>query len=152
MKLNRTHVFPFTINFDLLDAGKALHHPNYLVVFERARAAALRLAGYSDMELWKAGYALTVAHIESQFLKPVLLGENVTVLTRLIEAGAATMAVHQSMIPLSEEHKESFVESYSVKREFLIHECSIKLCCVNLEKMRPRRFPQELVRALELEL
>src|SRR5690348_1584603 len=100
MKLNKIHMYPFVVTFDLLDAGKALHHPNYLIVLERARAAALTLAGFSDMDLWKLGYGLTVAQVESQFLKPIRLGENVTVLTEILELGSATLEVRQSIVPL----------------------------------------------------
>jgi len=150
MKLKKIHMYPFTVTFDLLDAGKALHHPNYLIVLERARAAALTLAGLSDMELWKLGYGITVAHVELQYLKPIRLGENVTILTELLDVGSATLEVRQSIVLLENDHKNSFVQSFSRTKDNLIHDAKLRLCCVDLETLRPRRFPDQLKQVMAI--
>jgi acyl-CoA thioesterase FadM len=88
--------------------------------------------------------------VEANFLKPVRLGENITILTEVLNAGFATLEVKQSIVRLEADHAPSFVDSYNGIRENLIHDCKLHLCCVDLETLRPRRFPEALKQAMEI--
>ena len=98
MKYLQTHVFPLTIDFDLLDAGNVVHHPNYLVLCERARSKALDDVNYSHGQLLKEQTSFVLTETHSKYLKPALLGQKLSVLTKTLNfsIGLCEITTHQS--------------------------------------------------------
>lgn len=154
MILGRSHIHRQTIDFDLLDAGNVVYHPNYLIICERARNAALEAAGYSFPELWSDGYALALVSSSSKYLKPATVGLQVVVLTTATRETRLTLAVRQELVPLAafdaplESGFVNVLPSFAEKE--LIYAADISLTCVKMNPLRATRFPARLVEALAI--
>ena len=72
------------VRFNELDAYGHVNHSNYLHYFEEARISAMAKAGKSIDQLFNEGYLLVVAQIETRFLAPAFLSDNL-----LIQSGIA---------------------------------------------------------------
>lgn len=151
MILGKTHAFPVTIDFDHIDAGNVVYHPNYLILCERARNAALKDAGYSMKEIWRDGYALALVENTSKYLKSALFGETYWIFTRCTEMTGVALEVHQQMVALSGPLPPApgFHESLPENLGRVHYDLRVKIVCVNLNPLRVARFPERLKRALQ---
>ena len=113
MRLQETHIFPLQIDFDLLDAGKVVHHPNYLVLCERARAKALDDVEYPHSEMLKENMSFALTETHSKYLKPALLGDKLSILTRCLKFSRATITLEQRLVSLNPNYRS--VSGYLIK-------------------------------------
>lgn len=154
MILGRPYIHRQTIDFDLLDAGNVVYHPNYLIICERARNAALEAAGYPFPELWNDGYALALVSSSSKYLKPATVGLQVAVLTTSARDTRLTLAVRQKLVPLAAFEAPVETGFVDVEPRFaekeLIYAADITLTCVKMNPLRATRFPARLVEALRI--
>jgi YbgC/YbaW family acyl-CoA thioester hydrolase len=155
MILNKTHLYTCEIPFDWLDPGAVVYHANYLVLLDRARTAGLSTTGYSFSDFWKDGYALVVRKVTLDYLKPIRMGQYVTVLSQLKEYSSTSLYVTQTVISkenMREEWKgKSFIDGIpNLDPKEILHQMEVHLVSVQLESLRPVRIPQRLMEALEL--
>ena len=98
MTFKQTYLYQTQVDFDLLDAGNVVYHPNYLILCERARNAALAAAGYPFQEMWSNGYALAVVDCHSKYFKAIELGQDLIISSRTTGATGSKLMVHQEII------------------------------------------------------
>lgn len=142
-------IYPFQVEFDWVDAGNVMYHPNYFIVYERARAQALADSGYPQPELWKDGFALALAESSLVFKKPAWYGERLVVLTAVLESTRATLQVKQAMLALKDGDPTPLAPQWD-QHPALVNLVTMRLACVNVQKIRPAALPDRLRQALGL--
>lgn len=130
-----THSFkwPITIYYEDTDAGGVVYHSNYLKFFERARTELLREKGVSQQRLLKENIGFVVRHIELDFLQGAKLDDHLTVLTQVKELKKASITFCQEIVNLDGR---------------TLCKASVKVACVNSQKMKPQAIPSSLIAEL----
>jgi acyl-CoA thioester hydrolase len=118
------HRFPVRVYYEDTDAGGVVYHSNYLRWFERARTEVLRLLGIVQSETDEGIYA--VADLSIRYAAPARLDDAVTIETRALEIGAATVRMSQQ----------------ALRGEQLLAEATIRIGFLGADG-RPRRQPAE---------
>ena len=130
--------FPLRVYWEDTDAGGVVFYANYLKFFERARTEWLRCAGYSQERLRvEAGLMFIVGETSVRFLRPARLDDMLEVSVGAVDAGRASISVAQQAWRLGDDSPA-----------LLLAEGSIRIGCVDAGTFRPRRIPNDLLRAL----
>jgi YbgC/YbaW family acyl-CoA thioester hydrolase len=153
MRYQETYILPVTIDFDLLDAGGVMHHPNYLILCERARCKALADVGYSHSEMLKQGMSFALVETHSKYLKPALLEQNLYVLTKCVDFSRATLTLEQELVSLPPNHKSSSGYLNKIPDNFIdeiYFWVQMRLVSVKLNPIKAQAIPQDLIEKLNL--
>lgn len=154
-----THFYPLSVSFDLVDAGNVLYHPNYLVVLDRARAAALKLVGYPFEELWKDGWTFAVRESACEYFRPARMGIPYGVLTELVEVSRTTLTVQQRLVlaehlpgDATQWQAETLVQGRVTLADpkAVVHLARLRLVCIDLQAFKAVAFPERLAKVLRL--
>ena len=89
---------PLRIYYDDTDFSGFVYHARYLHFFERGRTEALRAAGVDQRALFETEggpFAFVVRHMSIDYLSPAMMDDMVTVETRVVEVGGASILMHQ---------------------------------------------------------
>src|SRR5262245_60517984 len=78
-----------------LDSFGHVNHAVYLNYFEQARFDALSTGGFAIETLAERGWAIHVVHVEVDFRREALLGQEVLVRTRVSNARNSSMTLEQ---------------------------------------------------------
>lgn len=145
MRWNSTCRLPIEVQFEDIDGGGVVHHPNYLKYLERARCHAMREIGVPFEQCLKDGIAFVVAEIHGKYLSPLQLGARMCVETRLVAVRKSSLKVIQKIVsaerkPQSDETTESFLTS---DRQTLFI-AQLRLVAVDLKSGKPIPFPESL--------
>ncbi len=99
------------VEFDDLDAGGVVHHPNYLKLCERARNLWLEQFGADFVTLKTQDIALAVRSIGAEYLRPVTMG-SARVEIKLIKLGKRSFTLEHKVFglegPFANPEKENF--------------------------------------------
>jgi len=138
------HRFPLRVYYEDTDAGGIVYHANYLRFAERARTEMMRLLGAEHTVLRAEGGAVwAVRSATVEFLRPARLDDLVTVETRVIDVGGASVRLRQVQV-LSGGPR--FVGELAAKPpELAIIE--VRLACLDADG-RPVRLPARVRTAL----
>ena len=119
------HIYPVRVYYEDTDAAGIVYYANYLKYAERARTEMLRDLGNENARLMKTeGLAFAVRRCEVDFFKPARLDDLLSVKTRLIDIGGASVVADQR-----------------VKRDNAeLVRMELKLACLSLDG-RPARLP-----------
>lgn len=104
------HHFPLRIYFEDTDLSGLVYHANYLRYMERARSDMLRIAGIDQRAAHADGtgvYAVTDLNI--RYRRPARLDDDLIVVSRVKAVGAATCAIHQSVMRGNEQLTDGVV-------------------------------------------
>lgn len=156
MIIGQTHVQLATVDFDLLDAGNVVYHPNYLILCERARNAALSLAGCAFEKLWSIHTALAVLECNAKYFRAIDLNQELAILTQTIESSGSTLRILQWIC------QKNCIETLRIKPGFneglaepsnneIFFKCEFLLGFVKLHPIKGARIPGELLSALGIE-
>ncbi len=152
MVKGKVHLCPVNIDFDLLDPGNVVYHPNYLVLCDRARTQALMDAGYPSSVMWNDGFALALVETMTKYKNPAMMGQSLAISTRLLESQRVSLFVEQKLFMTSERIGTGFVSNWDDSRtEKIMYEAKIKLVCVSLNPLKAARLPARLEEVLEIE-
>jgi acyl-CoA thioester hydrolase len=122
------HRFPIRVYFEDTDAGGVAYHANYLRWAERARTESLRDMGLPHHLLMERhGSLLVVRRIEVAYLRPARLDDAVTVETRVLKSGAASVDVGQDVVAADGG---------------MLARLKVGLVCVSQETLRPVALPE----------
>jgi acyl-CoA thioester hydrolase len=86
------------IYYEDTDFSGFVYHARYLHFFERGRTEALREAGVDQRALFEAEggpFAFVVRHMSIDYLTPARMDDMVSVETRVVEVGGASILMHQ---------------------------------------------------------
>lgn len=150
---HQTHVYSCDVPFDLIDAAGVLHHPNYLILCERARTQSLTDAGCAFAELWAEQVTFVLRSHMAEYFKPIRMGQLLYILTHTIQATASTLEVKQR-ISLKKPERESsspfFPGVAEVETQDLAYQVQMRLVCLDLKRFKPCRLPEKLKKTLQL--
>jgi acyl-CoA thioester hydrolase len=127
------HVLPVRVYYEDTDAAGIVYYANYLRFAERGRSEMLRHLGIESGRLGKdLGLAFAVRRCVMDFVKPAKLDDLLTVETRLLKVGGASLDIDQRVRRGAED---------LVRME-------LKLACISLDG-RPARLPGDVRKRLE---
>ena len=90
------HLFAVRVYYEDTDLSGIVYHANYLRWFERARSDMLRLLGVDQRAAKDAGEGVySVAELSIRYRAPARLDDAVTIESRAIEIGAASVRLGQ---------------------------------------------------------
>jgi len=153
MRHQEFHIFPVNIEFDLLDAGNVVHHPNYLVLCERARGRALDDIGIPHSELLSQGFSFALTETHSKYQKPALLGQKLSIITSCINFSRATLTLQQQLVAAKPDYRsvsgylQKLPEDFVEQSYFWIE---MRLVCVKLNPLKAQAIPELLIEKLHL--
>lgn len=110
----RVHVLPVRVYYEDTDAGGVVYYANYLKFAERGRTELLRTLGVEQQKLREETGMMFVMHEgDVKYRRPARLDDALTVETRLVHLGAASVRMHQ-VIRNSASHEEMAVFNANV--------------------------------------
>jgi acyl-CoA thioester hydrolase len=126
--------FAIRIYWEDTDAGGVVFYANYLKFFERARTEWLRAAGVQQQALRdETGAMFVVAEVQTSYLAPARLDDEIEVTVAVNELGAASMVLEQQ----------------AWRGGTLLATGRIRIGCVDGMTLRPRRIPAQVVTAID---
>ena len=92
------HRFPVRVYFEDTDLSGVVYHANYLRYMERARSDMLRVAGIDQRAVFEAGEgAYAIVDLAIRYRAPARLDDALLVVSTVTKAGAAGVAIHQTV-------------------------------------------------------
>ena len=92
------HILPIRVYYEDTDAAGIVYHANYLRFAERGRTEMLRDAGFEHAAILAGtGVAFTVISMNINFKIPAKLDELLSVQTRMVSVGGASMEMAQAI-------------------------------------------------------
>jgi acyl-CoA thioester hydrolase len=100
---HRRHILPVRVYFEDTDFSGLVYHASYVRWCERGRSDFLRLLGNDHRELISGAEgrepaAFVVRRMSLEYFKPARIDEILEVHTRLLELGAASLTLQQSIV------------------------------------------------------
>lgn len=93
-----TYQARFRIYWEDTDAGGIVYYANYLKYFERARSDWLRSLGFEQAALKEQGIGMfVVTQVEINYKSPAQLDDEILVDVKLIQSGAASLVMQQTV-------------------------------------------------------
>jgi len=131
--VGRTHRFALRVYFEDTDTAGIVYYANYLRFMERARSDMLRALGVDQRGALEAGEGVyAVADVTIKYRMPARLGDDIVIVTNLLEIRAATVVIHQRVM-----RGDDILTDATVTAAFLTPEG------------RPRRQPRDWVERFE---
>ena len=132
-----TFGWPVRVYWEDTDAGGVVFYANYLKFFERSRTEWLRARGINQQALREAtGGMFVVGDAHVRYLKSAKLDDELLVTTSLMEAGRASMTIHQQALLTTPAGP------------VLLCEATIRAGWVNAGSLKPARIPQNILDTL----
>ena len=145
MRWNETSYFPIDVQFEDIDGGGVVHHPNYLKYLERARCHAMREIGVPFDECLKDGIAFVVAELNSKYLRPLTYGQRIYVHTRLVAMRKSSFKVFQKImiddLTLPEIRNS---DQFFIKESQASFFAQLRLVAVDLKHGKPIPVPEKI--------
>ena len=107
---------------------------------ERARTEFMRSQGFGKSFIFDANLMFVVHGINSEYLKPACLDDNLAVTAEITKLGKAYMLMEQKV------YRDNIANN-NEGRELLCR-AEVKLTCVDKQSIKPKRIPAELLSAL----
>jgi len=93
------HHFVLRVYFEDTDLTGVVYHANYLRFMERARSDMLLAAGIDQRVAQEAGEGAYAIHaLNIRYRTPARLGDELTVVSRLVRLRAASVDIHQRVM------------------------------------------------------
>jgi acyl-CoA thioester hydrolase len=126
------HRMPLRVYYEDTDAAGIVYYANYLKFAERGRTEMMRELGFAHSEIAKEiGTLFTVRRCSIDYRAPARLDDALTVYTRVMEIGGATLLLDQQIR----------------RDEAILVQIDMLVACVGHDG-RPRRVPAGLRAAL----
>lgn len=151
MKFNHTSVYKVHVNFEDVDAGQVVHHPKYIYYLERARVEAMRGTGYPFKKMLASGLAFSLAEMNVKYLRPALMDDDLSVLSRLAAVRGSTIKVYQVILnrePSLEELQLDGLDFFKMKD--ILFEAQLRLVSISLGEFRKAPLPIEIAQSLNI--
>ena len=139
---NNTPVFewPLRVYIEDTDAGGIVYYVNYLKFMERARTEFMRSMGFDKQFIFNNDLMFVVHSINSEYLKPARLDDELMATAQVIKAGKANMVMRQLVYRISSDKDQD-------SRELLCR-AEVKVACVDQQTIKPKRMPDILLAAI----
>lgn len=103
----KEHILNLDIEFEDLDAGGVIHHPNYIKVCERARGRWLADFGVTFKGLKDNDIALAVRSIQTDYLKPISM-EKVKIALKIISTSEKSIVIRHEISPCTSQRPSPY--------------------------------------------
>lgn len=124
------HKHTVRVYYEDTDAGGIVYYANYLKFMERARTEWLRGLGYEQDILMEQSVAFVVKHVEMHNYAPARFNQLLSIESQVVELGGASLVFKQI---IKNEENVTLVAA------------TIKVACVSLDSMKPKRLPKTLL-------
>ena len=129
--------WPLRVYYEDTDAGSLVYHANYLKFMERARTEWLRSLGYDHTVLRRdAGVVFVVTRLDIRYRRAARLDDELAVALNLTRIGRAGFDLDQSIRFATGE---------------LVCTAAIRIGCIDVDRLTPRRIPDPLLMELRIE-
>ncbi|MEZ8142351.1 tol-pal system-associated acyl-CoA thioesterase [Enterovibrio norvegicus FF-33] len=118
--------WPIRVYYEDTDTGGLVYHANYIKYFERARTELLRSIGVNQLTLFEERTAFVVRHLDMDFFKGATLDEALTVQTTVSELRRVSMTFCQDLVNSNGD---------------VLCRATVKVACIDPEKMKPKSIP-----------
>jgi acyl-CoA thioester hydrolase len=126
------HSLPVRVYYEDTDAAGIVYYANYLKFAERGRTEMMRALGFThSAAAAETGTLFTVRRLAADYRLPARLDDALTVETRVVEVGGATLLLDQRIC----------------RDDTILAAIDILVACIGHDG-RPRRVPAELRAAL----
>jgi acyl-CoA thioester hydrolase len=123
--------WPVRVYWEDTDAGGVVYHAGYLRFMERARSEWMRALGVDQMAFKQAtGLAFMVRDMHIDFLRPALLDDELSVTVEVKEWRTASILFTQMITKID---------------GCCLIRASVRVACVDLQRMRPAPIPADLI-------
>ncbi|MFI4947895.1 MAG: tol-pal system-associated acyl-CoA thioesterase [Alphaproteobacteria bacterium] len=93
-----THSMRLRVYYEDTDAAGIVYYANYLKFAERGRTEMMRALGFAHTRVQReTGIIFTVRRLSADYRTPARLDDALTVDTRIVEIGAATVLLNQAI-------------------------------------------------------
>ncbi|MDO6567026.1 tol-pal system-associated acyl-CoA thioesterase [Alteromonas sp. 1_MG-2023] len=124
------HLHQVRVYYEDTDAGGIVYYANYLKFMERARTEWLRGLGFEQDILMEQSVAFVVKRVEMNNYAPARFNDLLSIETQVVELKGASM---------------SFQQTIKNKQDVTLVSADIRVACVSLDTMKPRRLPRTLL-------
>ena len=147
MQFKKVNQYSLKIQFEDIDMGGAVHNPNYLKFFERARNFHFEEIGIGTPKMIADGLALALAESHIKYVRPLTLAQEVRVLTKVTGLRATGLRMEQAIVDANSLAPSiDDVDFDKLKGIFCLSKG--KLVCVNLQTFKPTQLPGSLVASI----
>lgn len=127
-------IWTLRVYFEDTDAGGIVYYANYLKFFERCRTEWLRALGVEQTRLaQRSQLQFVVAQLAVDYVRPARLDDELTITARIGEQARSYLVFEQRALRGAE----------------LLARATVKIACVDTERLVPARLPAELTAALD---
>ena len=131
--LGQEHFYVLRVYFEDTDLTGVVYHANYLRFMERARSDMLLAAGIDQRAVHEAGEgAYAVRDLRIRYAAPARLGEELTIISRLVRLRPASVDIQQRVM----------------RRETILAQAEVEAVFVS-PAGRPRRQPGDWLAVFE---
>lgn len=102
---NLEHILKLMVEFEDLDAGGVVCHPNYLKLCERARSRWFETNNINFIALKNKDIALAVRSIKAEYLRPITL-EEILIKMRITAFSEKSFTIMHEIAPIEAELKK----------------------------------------------
>jgi 4-hydroxybenzoyl-CoA thioesterase len=124
--------WPLRVYIEDTDAGGIVYYVNYLKFLERARTEFMRSHGYGKNFIAERDLMFVVHSLEAKFIKPATLDDELEVSVEVLKIAKASMVFKQCVWC----------------DDTLMFEATVKVACVDVNSVKPKSIPLELVKSL----
>jgi len=128
-------IFPVRVYYEDTDFSGIVYHASYLRFLERGRTEWLRDLDVDQNQLIEQGLAFAVTKLQIDYIKPAKFNDLLEVVTEIQTAKRATLVFSQWI--RNKQHPEIIY----VKAE-------VKAACINMETLKPKALPKQLVKEI----
>lgn len=128
----REFAMPVRVYIEDTDAGGIVFYVNYLKYMERARTEYMRAQGFDKRYIFTEDLMFVVRDVEVKYQRAARLDDELYVTAKIVEKGAAQLLFEQRILRAAEEVCVGFV----------------RVACVEVGTLKPRRIPKPLLAAL----
>lgn len=133
------------VQFEDIDGGGVVHHPNYLKYLERARCQAMREIGVPFEECLRNGIAFVVAEFSGRYLAPLKFGSRIVVETRLVAVRKSSLKVFQKIVTTESDATSAKDDKAFLQADRNTHFIAqLRLVAVDLASGKPMSVPDDL--------
>lgn len=135
------------VQFEHIDLGGIVYHPQYLSLIEQARSAQLREAGFAYKKLLSLKMGVVIAKAELKYIRSLYLDDILHIYTQVksIKSGFLTLLQVISTQPI--EFEASLADECK-KHPSVAFYGELKMACMNLETQSIQNFPEDFIQAL----
>ncbi len=129
-------IWPVRVYYEDTDAGGVVFYANYLKFFERARTEMLRAMGFEQDELIaNEGIIFVVRSVQVDYLSPARFNELLQVSAEVTLAKKASLVFAQLI----------------TRGDAVLCKSQIRIACLDVNALRPKAIPENLLELLNHE-